>query len=91
MAKRKTAPAASSSKAGGDDTAPATQQPQQQAGNDRPTTQLGRAAAFLMPPAWMRRIMFVAVLIYLTPMLLAHWIETSTKLIGLFRSFTSGR
>ncbi|KAK1996556.1 hypothetical protein LX36DRAFT_658464 [Colletotrichum falcatum] len=78
MAKKKTAPVASSPKAG-DGTAPATQQ------------QAGRAAAFLVPPAWMRRIVFVAVLVYLTPMLLAHWVETSTKLIRLFRSFTSGR
>ncbi|KAK1962737.1 hypothetical protein LY78DRAFT_227991 [Colletotrichum sublineola] len=91
MAKKKTAPVASSSKSG-DDTAPAThQQQQQQAGNDRPTTQLGRPAGFLVPPAWIRRIIFVAVLVYLTPMLIAHWIETSEKLIRLFQSFTSGR
>ncbi|KAK2052347.1 hypothetical protein LY76DRAFT_344238 [Colletotrichum caudatum] len=89
MAKRKMAPVASSSK-NGDDATPATQQQQQQTGNGPPTTQLERAAAFLVPPAWIRRIIFVAVLIYLTPMLLAHWIETSTKLTRLIRSFASG-
>ncbi|KAK1979716.1 hypothetical protein LZ30DRAFT_596265 [Colletotrichum cereale] len=94
MAKKKAAPVASSAKAG-DDNAPATQQQQQQqqqqAGTDRPTTQLGRTAAFLVPPPWLRRAIFVAVMIYLTPMLVAHWLETSTKIIRMFKSYTSGR
>ncbi|GJC80842.1 hypothetical protein ColLi_03680 [Colletotrichum liriopes] len=87
MAKQKSAPVASPAKAGGG-SAPATQQ---QAENNQPATQLDKMAAFLVPPAWARRIIFVAVIVYLTPMLLAHWVETSTKLIRIFQSYTSGR
>ncbi|WQF75349.1 hypothetical protein CDEST_00363 [Colletotrichum destructivum] len=88
MAKQKTAPVASSAQAS-DGGAPADQQ--QQAGSGRPATQLEQLAGLLVPPAWARRIIFVAVIIYLTPMLLAHWVETSTRIIRFIQSFTSGR
>ncbi|GKT46834.1 uncharacterized protein ColSpa_07015 [Colletotrichum spaethianum] len=87
MAKQKTAPVASPAKAGNDNTA-ATHQ---QAANDQPATQFEKMAALVVPPAWVRRIIFVTLIVYLTPMLLAHWVETSTKLIRIFQSYTSGR
>ncbi|TQN74546.1 hypothetical protein CSHISOI_00895 [Colletotrichum shisoi] len=80
MAKQKTAPVASSAQAS-DGGAPTDQQQQQQAGSGRPATQLEQLAGLLVPPAWARRIIFVAVIVYLTPMLLAHWVETSTRII----------
>ncbi|KZL86825.1 hypothetical protein CI238_08377, partial [Colletotrichum incanum] len=87
MAKQKTAPVASPAKTG-DNSASATQQ---QTENNQPATQLEKMAAFLVPPAWARRIVFVAIIVYLTPMLLAHWVETSAKIIRIFQSYTSGR
>ncbi|GJC95919.1 hypothetical protein CH63R_02135 [Colletotrichum higginsianum IMI 349063] len=89
MAKQKTAPVASSAQAS--DGGASTGQQQQQAGSGRPATQLEQLAGLLVPPAWARRIIFVAVIIYLTPMLLAHWVDTSTRIIRFIQSFTSGR
>ncbi|KAJ0164643.1 hypothetical protein CTA2_565 [Colletotrichum tanaceti] len=93
MAKQKTAPvaAASSAQASDGGGAPTDQQQQQQAGSGRPATQLEQLARLLLPPAWARRFIFVAVIIYLTPMLLAHWVDTSTRIVRFIRSFTSGR
>ncbi|EXF76105.1 hypothetical protein CFIO01_07970 [Colletotrichum fioriniae PJ7] len=90
MAKQKSTPVASPAAGAQVDEASQTSQTPQQA-QVVATSPAERILALLMPPPWARRLIFVALIFYITPFLLTHWIETSAKLIRMIRTLTGQR
>ncbi|KAL2881646.1 hypothetical protein SGCOL_002792 [Colletotrichum sp. CLE4] len=88
MAKQTSTPVASPAAGAKEDETPSYPQQQQQVAETSPAE---RILALLMPPAWARRLIFVVLIFYITPFLLTHWIETSTKLIRMIRALTGQR
>ncbi|KXH37457.1 hypothetical protein CSIM01_06225 [Colletotrichum simmondsii] len=90
MAKQKSTPVTSPAAGAPVDEASQTSQTSQQA-QVAATSPAERILALLMPPPWARRLIFVALIFYITPFLLTHWIETSAKLIRMIRTLTGQR